>query len=313
MNTNETQNPTVNDTDTDDVSADEQEQAKTIDVRALGIEPLSTPIPTIAKVYRSFVTKVQTFNENRKKEAKDPKDPVTIVQNRVNESAKSDNESLKALRVNAENIVSDVRELLFSELEKNNGLLPAHVVLSELKTLLSDVDDNYRYFFNRAVQAEKDRQGISVTPSEEAVQDKLTAVKLRSLIENRVNIAEAMGDELPDNLFKVSDAGRKSMNTDIVPRLPKLDMGDAAPKNYSSLHLVFRFVDNENNEVEIPESVRTLDDVAHSIVSRGGYRVTGETIAARLKKEGHGIGATDKEWSLVFKTGTLFGKKSSDA
>jgi len=295
--------------DTDDVSAEEQEQAKTVDVRALGIEPLSTPIPTIAKVYRSFVVKVQKFNENRKAEKADPKDPVTIVQNRINESAKSDNEALKNLVSSASAITDQVRELLFTEMEKNNSLLPAYVVLNEMKTLLSDVDDNFRYFFNRAVQAEKDRQGISVTPSEEAIADKLTAIKLRSLIENRVNIAEAMGDELPDNLFKVSDAGRKGFNTDLVPRLPKLDMGDAAPKNYSSLHLVFRFVDNENNEVEIPDTVRTLDDVAHSVVSRGGYRVTGEIVAQRLKKEGHGIGATDKEWSLVFKTGTLFGKK----
>lgn len=300
------------DTDqTDDVTSEEAEQAKSIDVRALGIEPLSTPILSIAKVYSTVVKKVQTFNEGRKAEKADPKDPVTIVQNRINESAKSDNQSLRAIVTSAQNIAEQVRDLLFTELEKSNGMLAGHVLLSEVKTLLSDVDDNFRYYFDRAVQEEKDQRGITVTPSEEAVSDKLTAIKLRSLIENRVNIAEAMGDDLPENLFRISDAGRKAFNTDIVPRLPKLDMGDAAPRTYSSLHLVFRFEDNGGKEIPLPEDIRTLNDVAHNVVSRGGYRVTGEMIAARLKKEGHGIGATDKEWSLVFKTGTLYGRKSA--
>lgn len=302
-----------NNDQTDDVSAEEAEQAKTVDVRSLGIEPLSTPIPTIAKVYRSFVTKVQTFNENRKKEKADPKDPVVIVQNRITESAKSDNESLKAIVSSTQNIALQVRDLLFSELDKSNGMLAAHVMVQEMKALLSDVQDNSDYYFNKAVQVEKDRQGIVVTPSEEAVADKLTAIKLRSLIENRVNIAEAMGDELPDNLFKISDAGRKGFNTDVVPRLPKLDMGDAAPKSYSTLRLAFRFQENGATDEQIlnVDESYTLNDVAHNVVSRGGYRITGETIAARLKKEGYGIGATDDEWSLVFKTGTLFGKKVS--
>lgn len=305
----ETQNNDQTNDQTDEVSAEEQEQAKNIDVRALGIEPLSTPIPTIAKVYRTFVKKVQTFNENRKAEKADPKDPVTIVQNRLAESVKSDNEGLKSIVLNTRSISEQVRDLLFSELEKNNGMLAASVMVDEMKALLSDVQDNASYYFNRAVQAEKDRQGITVTPSEEAVADKLTAVKLRSLIENRVNIAEAMDDELPEGLFKVSDAGRKGFNTDIVPRLPKLDMGDAAPKSYVSTHLVFRFQPEGSEEI-VPCEETTINDVAHNIVSKGGYRVTGETVAARLKKEGHGIGATDSEWSLVFKTGTLYGKKA---
>ena len=308
MNNSE-QTPEVTD-QTDDVTPEENEQAKTVDVRALGIEPLSTPIPTIAKFYRQFVKSVQDFNESRKAEKKDPKDPVVIVQNRLAESAKSDNEGSKTIVAAADSIGEQVRDLLFSELDKCNGMLAAHVMVQQVKGLLSDVQDNLDYYFNRAVQAEKDRQGITVTPSESAVTDKLTAIKLRSLIENRVNIAEAMGDELPDNLFKVSDAGRKGFNTDLVPRLPKLDMGDAAPKSYSTLRLAFRFEDLEGNEVEVPADA-TLNDVAHNVVSRGGYRVTGETVAARLKKEGYGIGATDEEWSLVFRTGTLFGKKVS--
>lgn len=312
MNNSE-QTPEVTD-QTDDVTPEENEQAKTVDVRALGIEPLSTPIPTIAKFYRQFVKSVQDFNESRKAEKKDPKDPVVIVQNRLAESAKSDNEGLKTIVAAADSIGEQVRDLLFTELDKCNGMLAAHVMVQQVKGLLSDVQDNLDYYFNRAVQAEKDRQGITVTPSESAVTDKLTAIKLRSLIENRVNIAEAMGDELPDNLFKVSDAGRKGFNTDLVPRLPKLDMGDAAPKPYSSLRLAFRFEVEDNDcedgvrEVVVPAD-STLNDVAHNIVSSGGYRVTGEMIAARLKKEGYGIGATDEEWSLIFKTGTLYGKK----
>lgn len=257
------------------------------------------------------MTKVQKFNENRKAEKADPKDPVTIVQNRLTESAKSDNESLKLIVSGTKSIADQVRELLFTELDKSNGMLAAHVMVQEMKTLLSDVDDNFRYYFDRAVQVEKDRQGISVTPSEEAIADKLTAIKLRSLIENRVNIAEAMGDELPENLFKISDAGRKGFNTDLVPRLPKLDMGDAAPKSYASLHLAFRWQAEGSETPVVLEDSPTLNDVAHNFVSQGAYRITGETIAARLKKEGYGIGATDAEWSLVFKTGTLFGKKSS--
>lgn len=298
------------DTETDDVTPEENEQSKSVDVRALGIEPLSTPIPTIAKIYRATVKRVQDFNEARKAEKKDPKDPVVIVQNRVTESAKSDNDSLKLMVTQTENLSFQVRDLLFSNLEKSNGILPAYVMVREIENLLSDVKDNYSYYFNKAVQAEKDRQGITVTPSESAVSDKLTAIKLRSLIENRVNIAEAMGDDLPENLFKVSDAGRKGFNTDVVPRLPKLDMGDAAPKSYSTLRLAFRFIDVDEQEVPVPAD-STLNDVAHNIVSRGSYRVTGEQIAARLKKEGYGLGATDSEWSLVFKSGTLFGKKVS--
>jgi hypothetical protein len=295
----------------DEVSADEVEESKTIDIRKLGIEPLSTPIPAIAKVYRKFVEYVRKHNEAKKGEKADPSDPTVSTTAKLKSAvATKDGELAATVSAIRSHVRGNVAESFFGTLEKDNTLLTSYVALEELRSLLSDAEDNHDYYFARAVQAEKDRLGITVTPDEEAVTAKLTAVALNNLLQNRINIAQAMGDELPEGLFKTSDAGRVSFNTDIIPRLPKLDMGDAAPrKSVSNVRLAFRFVSN-GTEVPVPANY-TLNDVAHNVVSKGAYRVSGARIAGLLKEAKLGLGATKEEWSLSFETGTLYGKAVS--
>jgi len=304
-------NPNPDETN-DEVTNDEVEESKRIDIRALGIEPLSTPIPVIGKLYRKFVQMVKDGNEKRKSEKADPSDPTVLTNTRLKDATSSKDENLSKSVATSKAIVSGVAETLFLSLEKDNTLLTSFVVLNELRSLLSDVEDNHEYFFARAVQAEKDKQGITVTPAEELVNAKLTAVALSNLLQNRINIAQAMGDELPENLFKVSDSGRTSYNTDIIPRLPKLDMGDAAPKkSVSNVRLAFRWKHTGSETIHELDPSYTLNDVAHNVVSSGAYRISGATIAKMLKDAKHGIGATETEWELKFETGSLFGKKVS--
>jgi len=296
------QNPQTS-PETDDVSAEEVEQSKSVNIRELGIEPLSTPIPTIAKLYRKFVEKVRKYNEEKKGQKADPTDPTVVTSKRLADAVASKDENISATVSSVRTFVSGIAETFFVTLEKDNTLLTSFVALESLRSLLADAEMNHEYFFNRAVQAEKDKLGITVTPAEEVVNDKLTAVALNNLLQNRINIAQAMGDELPDGLFKTSEAGRTSFNTDIIPRLPKLDMGDAAPKkNVANVRLSFSF-----NGEEVDPSY-TLNDVAHNLVSKGGYRISGARIAEMLKKAGHGIGATKEAWTLEFPTGNLSGK-----
>lgn len=295
-----------------EVTAEESEEAKTINVRALGIEPLSTPIPVIAKMYRKFVANVRKYNDARKGEKADPTDPTVVTSARLKEAVASKDANISATVQNVTGMVNGLAETFFSNLEKDNTLLTSFVAVTTLKSLLADAEMNHDYYFNRAVQAEKDKQGITVTPAEEVVQDKLTAIALQNLLQNRINIAQAMGDELPEDLFKVSDSGRTSFNTDIIPRLPKLDMGDNAPKkNVANVRLAFTWLPVghpvDQPSVSVDPSY-TLNDVAHNIVSSGAYRISGTRIAEMLKKAGHGIGATKEPWVLEFPTGHLSGR-----
>jgi hypothetical protein len=306
------ENTTTNLDETEEVTAEESEASKSVDVRALGIEPLQTPIPVIAKVYRGLVETVKKFTTAVREGKSETNDPGVAAKKKLETALTSKDENIVSVRTWADNLVAKVSGVIFTDLEADNTLLTSYLVLQSVKSLVADLEDNHDYFFNRAVQSEKDRLGITVTPSEEAIQAKLACIKLNDLLQNRINIAKAMDEELPTDLFKTSDAGRVSLNTDIIPRIPKLDMGDAKSASSStSTRLAFRFVNDNDEEVTVPADW-TLNDVAHNLVSRGSYRKSGRTIERMIKdlKLSSSIGATDEEWKLTFSTGVLFGKKA---
>ncbi len=310
-------NPTTDSEEevTDDVTADEIAESKNIDVRSLGIEPLASPISEIAAVLTKQVGIVTSFVKTQKDGRNETTDPVFATSAKLKRAiADEKNETVLKTKSVVQDLASSVAEALFTSLESGNTLLSSKLVLDAVSSIVDDLRDNHEYFFNRAVQAEKDRLGITVTPSEEAVRAKLTCIKLRDLIENRINIARAMDEDVSE-FVKVSETGRQNLNTDIIPRVPKLDLGDSTPKSVNSTRLAFRWIptnstsDDEENNGEVDPSW-TLNDVAHNLVSKGAYRVSGATIAEMLKKAKLGIGATEKEWELTFQTGTLYGKKA---
>jgi hypothetical protein len=312
VNANENDQITEDEQETEDETSEEDTAAaENIDLRSLGVDPLSTPISDLLKLYRENHATVQDYAKKQKSGKSDPNDVSQIVKANVTKVLKSDDTEVKARVSSVREVGSAIADETFSSLEKMNGLVPATVLLDELRNLVSLVEDEVRYHFDNAVQKMKDEKGIKETPSESAIVAKLTCVKLRSLIENRVNIAQLVDpSSIPDNLLKTATEGKRGgFNTEVFPKTPRLDMGDAAPSPSSSVHLVFRFVKSDGTEVAIPDGT-TLRQVAHDYISSGAYRVTGREVEQLLKKSGYGIGATDTEWSLSFKTGVLYGKKS---
>lgn len=308
-----------NDDEGQEVTAEEIEQSKSVDLRALGIEPLQTEIPALLKFYRAVCSRVKGFQASLKDGRNETTDPEYAVTKKLERGVASKDENQVKVRTEIHNAAVAIADVLWEAVEADNTLFTSLLWINELQSVLDDLKDNHDYFFANAVQNMKTKLGVSVSPSEEAIQAKLTAIKLDELIRNRINIAKAMELELPENLWKTSEAGRVGFNADLFPRIPKLEMGDAAPKSkVSSVRLAFRWVTpagvpaDEQTEVSVPAEW-TLNDVAHNLVSKGSYRVSGRTIEKMLKDAKLGIGATDNEWSLDFQTGTLYGKKGSNS
>jgi hypothetical protein len=299
----ETINPNVNDNNDDD-SSEDLEEAKSFDLRSLGIEPMTTPIADLVKLYNDNHGIVKSYSDKQKRGESDPNAVETVIKSNLKKTIEAKPENVQAYRAVGEK----VSNAFFTSTPVASSLLASAVLLEELENLLSLAKDEYQYHYAKAVQTEKDRLGIKSTPSESAVTAKLACIQLRTLIENRVNIAKLMGDEasIPENLFK-TEGQRKGFNTEVLPRTPRLDIEGNSSGVHTS-HLTFRFKATGSEEVT-DCSETTLHDVAHNVVSNGAYRVTGKQVAADLKKNGHGIGATDTEWSLEYKTGTLYGKK----
>lgn len=307
----------------DDVNEAEVEASKSIDLRSLGIDPLSTPIADLVKLYRENHAIASDYLAKQKAGKDDPNDVSSIVKSNVKritetkaDSDPNSSQSKLAGQVAVLRTVgATITDTFFSTTPVTSGLIQSAVLLSELENLVAMARDEYQYHFNKSVQAMKDEKGIKSTPNEAAVTAKLTCVQLRNLIENRVNIAKMMGTEsdIPSNLLK-TEGVRKGFNTDTLPRVPRLEIGENAAQSPST-HLVFRFIAEGNPAgLNVDEdgvcTETTLNDVAHNVVSSGSYRWTGKEIAAKLQKIGVGLGATDTEWSLEFKTGTLYGKKA---
>ena len=288
------------------LTPEEAEAVKSFDVRTIGIEPMTAPIPTIIAKVKNLVTKIRTHNEAAKKQKDDPKDPVVIVRAAI-KSAK-DSENGKKVAASISEGVAAAAASLWESLPLDN-LMTASVFVDSLKALVSDAEDNFTYYFDRAVQKEKDSAGITVSANEQILLDKLAAEKLKSLILSRINILESCGEDTSE-FFKVSDGGRKALD---LPKIPSVSGEVVAPKPYLAARLSFSWAVEGGDGVPVQvDPSFTLNDVAHNIVSSPTFRITGARIAEMLKKEGHGIGATEKEWSLTFPTGTLFGQKVSE-
>jgi hypothetical protein len=296
-----------NDTE-EEMSEEEKEAVESFDLRTLGVEPMTTPISDLIKLYRENHSIVKSYTDSLKAGKDDPNDVATKIKQKVQKSLKSDEENVKATVGQYRTVGANLTEAFFSKTPVTSGLLPSAILLEELENLLSLAREEYAYHLNKAIQSEKDRLGIKATPNEAAVTAKLACDKLKTLIENRCNIAKLMGDEaqIPANLYK-TEGQRKGFNTDVLPRSPKLAID--GPVGTNTTHLVFRWKANDEEETVTLGEV-TLADVAHNVVSKGSYRVTGSDLSKMLKKAGYGIGATDIEWSLEFKTGTLYGKKA---
>lgn len=298
---------------TDEISAEENEAAKSIDLRAMGIDPMNTPIDQLLKHYRTEVDTVKAFTKAMKEGVSDPDSVDAIVKTRIGKLLKCEGtteEQTAGIRSIRESIQTNVVAPLFTDSGATNSIVSAAVVLDELRSLVAAMEDEYSYHLNKSIQSEKDKRGIKSTPSETATTAKLTAVALSNLVKARLAMAEAMSEEIGiTNLYK-TDGVRKGFNADVFPRLPKLDSD--GPVSANSTHLTFRWlVSGGNEETDIIECEETtLNDVAHNVVSSGSYRVTGKDVSAMLKKAGHGIGATESEWSLTFKTGVLKGRKA---
>lgn len=310
------------------VSPDEAVDAENFDLRTLGIDPATTPIATLLSIYRDQVAICNAYSEKLKSNGADPTDVTNVIKAKLKATIKADSDSsVKDLRTIGEAMAND---LFIAPLD----LTASAVMLEELAHLLDLMRDEYNYHFNAEVQAKKDELGIVATPAESAVRAKLACIKLKGvkpgegLINARLAMAKVMDDEasIPANLYKTGGI-RGGFNTDLLPRLPRLSVEGGAQVGSPSTHLVFRFmpaefivtlpgdgalgegtIANEANMIDCSET--TLNDVAHNVVSSGAYRVTGKQVSADLKAKGHGIGATENEWKLEYRTGTLFGKKA---
>jgi hypothetical protein len=306
-----------NPNETDEVNETDREAAEEFDVRDLGIDPVGTPISDLLKIYRENVEIVKAYAEKVKSGSTDPNDVGNQVKSNVKRTLKLEgvSDEVKATVGNLRSVAANVSEAVFNKTPATQGLLESAVMLEAMEELVSLMRDEYAYHYNKAVQAEKDRKGIKSTPSETAIRAKLACIKLKGtkpgegLINARINMAKALGedDSIPSDLFKTGGE-RNGFNTDVFPRLPRLDVeGTTSSKN---THLAFRWLAKDDPNATDPMTLNqtTLNDVAHDVISSGAYRVTGKDIERRLKAEKLGIGATKEEWSLTFETGTLYGK-----
>lgn len=285
------------------ITPEEAEASKEINLSDYGIEPTTDPFEDLLKFYREQVEVVKAYTKRKAETGGDANDPVNVIKASLSKQAKADEN--KTLRENISNGGNTLAERIFSQ---SYTLLTSDLMLNELKTLVSMMEDERQYHFDKAVQTEKDRLGIKSTPSETAITAKLVATQLDEWLRLRVQMAKLKGESLPDNLYKTGGE-RNGFNTEVYPRLPKLDV-DGPVNSTNSTHLVFRFKANGSDEI-VECSETTLNDVAHNIISNGAYRVSGKTVAKMLKDAKLGIGATDEEWQLEFKTGVLFGRKAS--
>lgn len=304
--------------ETDNVTPEDAEQAAEFDLRSLGIDPMNTPLSDLLKIYREQHGICQDYVTKQKSGTADPDSVEAVIKSDVVKYLKGDApEDIKQTVGQWRELGSNLTEKVFHYLTsdpRNANLVSAAVLLDELRNTLSLMEDEYAYHYANAVQAVKDAKGIKSTPNETAIRAKLACIKLKGtkpgegLINARINMARAMGmeDSIPTDLYQTGGV-RNTFNTDVFPRLPRLDVEGTLSNN--TTHLVFAFKPTDGERTDCTET--TLNDVAHNVISSGAYRVTGKQVAADLKKAGKGIGATDEEWSLTYKTGILFGKKSS--
>jgi hypothetical protein len=304
----DTMNPNL---DSDEATDEEVSASESFDLASLGIDAMTTPIDVLLKVYREQADICNKYAASLKAGSDDPNDVANVVKANLAKQKKTD-PSVASLRA----VGSSITEAYFTKTPATSSLLSSAVLLEELENLVSLARDEYNYHYNAAVQALKDEKGIKSTPAEAAVNAKLACIKLKGskpgqgLINARIMIAQATGmeDQIPSNLYNTTGQ-RKGFNTDVFPRLPRLDVDN--PHVTGVTHrLTFRFKAVGQEEATSIGNA-TLNDVAHNVVSNGAYRVTGKDISDQLKKAGHGIGATDTEWALEFKSGTLYGKKES--
>lgn len=315
------------------VSASDVEAAAEFDLRSLGIDPMNTPIEDLLKIYREQAGICSDYTRKQKDGTTDPSSVEGVIKAELKAKlAPTASDEVKTQVQTLRTIGTNVTEAWFNKTPATVSLLSSAVLLEELRNLVSLMEDEYNYHYQAAVQAEKDAKGIKSTPNETAIRAKLACLKLKGakpgegLINARINMAKAMGmeAEIPSDLYK-TDGVRQGFNTEVFPRLPRLDIEGTVSNN--STHLVFRWmpvsaiaklpgdgalgtgtIANEADMINCTET--TLNDVAHNVVSSGAYRITGKDLERKLKSAGHGIGATDTEWSIELKTGTLFGKKA---
>jgi hypothetical protein len=306
--------------DADSVTPEDAEQASEFDLRSLGIDPMNTPLSDLLKIYREQAEICQDYARKQKDGTTDPSSVEGAIKSDVTKYLKGEapediKQTVSDWRTLGTNLTEKVFHYLTSD-PRNANLVTSAVLLDELRNCVSLMEDEYNYHYQAAVQAVKDAKGIKSTPSETAIRAKLACIKLKGtkpgegLINARINMARAMGEEdsIPSDLYKTGGE-RNVFNTDVFPRLPRLDVEGTISTN--STHLIFRFAKHGETEqaIAIDCTETTLNDVAHNVVSSGAYRVTGKQIEKDLKKAGHGIGATETEWKLEYKTGTLYGKK----
>lgn len=306
------------------LSAEETEAVDSFDLTSVGIEPMTTPIADLVKIYNENHAIVKSYTDKQKKGVSDPNAVDTVVKSKLKEAVKSEQ-----AKPAVDSLRSYVEEAFTERTFNYNGglnLLSAEVMLSELENLVSLVKYERDYHLNKAIQSEKDKRGIKSTPSESATTAKLACESILGLIKTRIKIAdmyagipnlpesEKAKHVVPSNLLKTGGQ-RGGFNADVLPRSPQLKIEGQG--SASTTHLVFRFQPGDAN-VEHPADIvacseTTLNDVAHNVVSQGAYRVTGKDIERKLKEAkltGSTLGATAEEWSIEFKTGTLFGKKA---
>lgn len=286
--------------ETNENNEEVQEAAKEFDIRSLGIEPMTESIENLVKVYNENQAVVKAYADSLKTGKTDPSSVDSIVKNNLKQAVTSETETVGKVRSFAESLGGSLFGAQYN-------LLSAEVMVQELENLLSLMRDERDYHLNNAIQTEKDKLGITSTPSEEASTATVACEALKGMIKLRCEMTtyDPKSGTIPANLFK-TEGVRKGFNTDVLPRTPSISL---TRSNVSSTHLSFRWQASGTEEAtDLTET--TLNDVAHNVISKGTYRVTGKDLATSLKKNGHGIGATDTEWELSFKTGTLYGKKA---
>lgn len=299
----------------DDVSADDLEAAESFSLKDLGIDPRTTPFEDLLKIYREQVGICNDYAAKQKSGSSDPNDVASVLKANVSKTLKGEcAPEVKATVDSLKSAGSQLAEAVFTKFPVTEGLTQSAVMLEQIENLMSLMRQEYEYHFNKAVQAEKDAKGIKSTPSEQAIRAKLACIKLKGtkpgegLINARIQMAKVMDEEIPDNLYKTGGV-RNGFNTDIVPRLPRLDIETGTASSSGTTHLVFRFKTTGSEEI-VNCAETTYSDVAHNVISKGAYRVSGKDIERKLKSAKLGLGATDTEWNLEFETGTLFGRKA---
>lgn len=285
----------MSETQTTEVTEEIPGNVKLEILSSLNVEPMTTPMEVIAKLYREQVSIIDEHNEKLRKGSAD--DDVT-------KAAKSqfvENDPI------LDDILAEMADKLFSYVSANPA--SALVAHARAKNFVDAVNEEKKYRLDAAIREAKQKFGQDSTQSEVA-QDAYTAhLVLLDLLNMRKGLVEAgYSQENISSLMSETKGGKRRFVSDSVPNKRNLDDGSGIRnkgRNAKASRVQFVWTTSEGN-VTLPIGT-TLADIAHTCVSQGSYRVSVSDLDDAIKAQGDKVYTPEGD-SIRFSTGTLSGR-----